>query len=239
MCPYEMQAYCINLVRNPERRASAQAEFDREGLDVAFFRATDGKAEAPEGLMITKSEWGCADSHIRVWRDMVEKGHEMALVFEDDISLVPNFNLKLREIVAELPDDWDYVNLDPNGFYTVDVKQFSSRLMKGLSLATSAYIIRHKCAKQWAEWDSTLMKVQVDSFITQCPVQYFHVREPIARQDQKHTSEIGGLTTVRTMDWHVFMKRWGLITAVLIIFAILYTITNKISIPSKYFKMCI
>ena len=234
-----MQAYCINLVRNPERRASAQAEFDREGLDVAFFRATDGKAEAPEGLMITKSEWGCADSHIRVWRDMVENGHEMALVFEDDISLVPNFNLKLREIMAELPNDWDYVNLDPNGFYTVDVKQFSSRLVKGLSLATSAYIIRHKCAKQWAEWDSTLMKVQVDSFITQCPVQYFHVREPIARQDQKHTSEIGGLTTVRTMDWHVFMKRWGLITAVLIIFAILYTITNKISIPSKYFKMCI
>jgi len=226
MCPYEMQAYCINLERNPERHATAQAEFEREGLDVEFFRGTDGKAEAPDGLFITKSEWGCADSHIRVWRDMVENGHEMALVFEDDISLSPNFNLKLREIMAELPDDWDYVNLDPNGFYTVDVKQFSSRLMKGLSLATSAYLIRHKCAKQWAAWDSTLMKVQVDSFITQCPVQYFHVREPIARQDQKHTSEIGGLTTVRTMDWHVFMRRWGLIVAFLIIFAILYTISK-------------
>ena len=211
-----MQAYCINLARNPERRAAAQAEFEREGLDVTFFRATDGKAEAPEGLLITKSEWGCADSHIRVWRDMVENGHEMALVFEDDISLSPNFNLKLREIMAELPDDWDYVNLDPNGFYTVDVKQFSSRLMKGLSLATSAYLIRHKCAKQWAAWDSTLMKVQVDSFITQCPVQYFHVSEPIARQDQQHTSQIGGLLTVRTMDWQVFMNRWGLLIAFLI-----------------------
>jgi GR25 family glycosyltransferase involved in LPS biosynthesis len=211
-----MQTYCINLARNPERRVSAQTEFEREGLDVTFFRATDGKAEAPEGLLITKSEWGCADSHIRVWRDMVENGHEMALVFEDDISLVPNFNLKLREIMAELPEDWDYVNLDPNGFYTVDVRQFSSRLMKGLSLATSAYLIRHKCAKQWAEWDSTLMKVQVDSFITQCPVQYFHVRERLAWQDQKHTSEIGGLTTFRTMDWHVFMRRWGLIIAFLL-----------------------
>lgn len=211
-----MQAYCINLERNPERRESAQAEFAREGLAVTFFRATDGKAEAPEGLLITKSEWGCADSHIRVWKDMVENGHEMALVFEDDISLVPNFNLKLQEVLKELPEDWDYVNLDPNGFYTVDVKQFSSRLMKGLSLATSAYLIRHKCAKQWAEWDSTLMKVQVDSFITQCPVQYFHVRERLAWQDQKHTSEIGGLTTFRTMDWHVFMRRWGLLVIFLI-----------------------
>ena len=211
-----MQAYCINLERNPERRESAQAEFAHEGLAVTFFRATDGKAEAPEGLLITKSEWGCADSHIRVWKDMVENGHEMALVFEDDISLVPNFNLKLQEVLKELPDDWDYVNLDPNGFYTVDVKQFSSLLMKGLSLATSAYLIRHKCAKQWAEWDSTLMKVQVDSFITQCPVQYFHVRERLAWQDQQHTSQIGGLLTVRTMDWHVFMRRWGLLVIFLI-----------------------
>ena len=36
-----MQAYCINLERNPERRESAQAEFEREGLDVTFFRATE------------------------------------------------------------------------------------------------------------------------------------------------------------------------------------------------------
>ena len=211
-----MQAYCINLERNPERRESARAEFDREGLDVTFFRGTDGKAEAPEKLFITKSEWGCADSHIRVWRDMVEKGHEMALVFEDDISLAPEFQKKLLEIMAELPDDWDYVNLDPNGFYTVDVKQFSSRLMKGLSLGASAYLIRHKCARQWATWDSTLLKVQIDSLITQCPVQYFHAREPIARQDQGHASQIGGLMTTRTMDWQVFMNRWGLIVAFLI-----------------------
>ena len=106
-----MQAYCINLARNPERRAAAQAEFEREGLDVEFFRGTDGKAEAPKGLLITKSEWGCADSHIRVWRDIAEKGYEMALVFEDDISLVPNFTSKLQEVMDELPPDWDFVNL--------------------------------------------------------------------------------------------------------------------------------
>ena len=221
-----MQAYCINLERNPERRAAAQAEFEREGLDVAFFRATDGKAEAPKGLFITESEWGCADSHIRVWRDMVENGHEMALVFEDDISLVPNFTSKLQAVLSELPEDWDYVNLDPNGFYTVDGNQFSSRLVRGLSLGASAYLIRHKCAKQWAVWDSTLLKVQVDSLITQCPVQYFHLREPIARQDQNHASQIGGLMTARTMDWQVFMNRWGLIIAFIIIFAILYTISK-------------
>lgn len=80
-----MHAYCINLERSPDRRESAFQEFEREGLDVEFFRATDGKVEAPNGIYISKSEWGCADSHIRIWRDMVENGYETALIFEDDV----------------------------------------------------------------------------------------------------------------------------------------------------------
>ena len=136
-----MQVYCINLERSPERRESARAEFEREGLNVEFFRATDGKAEAPEKLFITKSEWGCADSHIRVWRDMVQKGHEMALVFEDDISLTPNFVSKLREVMDELPDDWDFVNLGTSPGFHIDIRKYSDRLMIGQALTTHAYII--------------------------------------------------------------------------------------------------
>lgn len=218
-----MQAYCINLERNPERRESVQAEFEREGLDVTFFRATDGKAEAPDGLFITKSEWGCADSHIRVWRDIVENGHEMALVFEDDISLTPNFVSKLQEVIEELPPDWDYVNLDPNDIFTVDLKIISGQLKQGLALSTSAYIISYKCAREWSTWNSKLMKVQIDSFIQQCPVQSFHVVKHLARQNNKHQSQIG-TGMFRTMDWHVFMNRWGLIIAFLIFIVLIWRV---------------
>jgi GR25 family glycosyltransferase involved in LPS biosynthesis len=214
-----MQAYCINLERNPERRENVQGEFEREGLDVAFFRATDGKAEAPEGLFITKSEWGCADSHIRVWRDMVEKGHEMALVFEDDIQLVPNFNSKLQEVMGELPEDWDFVNLDPNDIYRIDYKQFSDHLMSGQALNASAYIISHKCAKQLALWDSNNLKIQFDSLLAQYPIRSFHVRESLGRQNSEQASQIGWPLN-RTMDWQVFMNRWAILIA-FIIFLIL------------------
>jgi GR25 family glycosyltransferase involved in LPS biosynthesis len=219
-----MQAYCINLGRNPERRASAQVEFEREGLNVTFFRATDGKAEAPEDLMITKSEWGCADSHIRVWRDVVENGHEMAMVFEDDISLVPDFNLKLREIMAELPDDWDYVNLGTTDGCHINFRRFSDHLMTGQALNTHAYLISRKCAKKWSDFEPKYLKSQIDVFIMNYPSYNLHVEKPMALQNGD-TSTIGTLFT-RTFDWTFFINRWKVIVGFLIIFAILCIISK-------------
>lgn len=210
-----MHIYCINLERSPDRRESALQEFEREGLNVEFFRATDGKVEAPNEIYISKSEWGCADSHIRVWRDMVENGYETALIFEDDVKLNPGFIEKLDEIMIELPDDWDFVNLDPNEFYTFNSKKFSSHLTRGFSLGMSAYIINSKCAREWSKWNSKLMKVQIDSFVQQYPVQSFHVFKKLAKQNSDFVSEIGP-SFKRTMDWNVFMNKWGLLIAFLI-----------------------
>ena len=48
-----MEAYCINLERSPERRLQAQALFEREGLDVRFFRATDWNFQVSKwGLLV-------------------------------------------------------------------------------------------------------------------------------------------------------------------------------------------
>lgn len=207
-----MQAYCINLDRNPERRESARAEFEREGLDVTFFRATDGKSEAPEGLFITKSEWGCADSHIRVWRDIVEKGHEMALVFEDDISLVPNFSSKLQEVMEELPPDWDFVNLGTTPGLYIDHRRYSEHLMTGQALNAHAYLISRKCAKKWSDFDAKYLKTQFDVFIMNYPSYNFYIEKPLALQNGD-TSSIG---VSRTFDWTFFINRWGLIVAFLI-----------------------
>jgi hypothetical protein len=211
-----MQVYCINLERNPERREMVQAEFEREGLDVTFFRATDGKVEAPEKLFISKSEWGCADSHIRVWRDIVEKGHEMALVFEDDITLVPNFTSKLQEVMDELPPDWDFVNLGTTMGSHIDKRKYSENLMVGQALMAHAYLIRHKCAQKWSLWESKYLHNPIDIFFMYYPSNNFHVpvKKPLALQNG-NTSTIGGEFS-RTIDWTFFLNRWGLLVAFLI-----------------------
>jgi GR25 family glycosyltransferase involved in LPS biosynthesis len=209
-----MQAYCINLERSPERREIVQAEFEREGLDVTFFRATDGKVEAPDGLFITKSEWGCADSHIRVWRDMVENGHEMAIVFEDDITLSPNFTSKLHDILDELPNDWDYVNIGTTDGVYINFRKYSENLVVGQALNTHAYIISLKCAKMWAQWDPKYLKNQIDVFIVNYPSNNFHV--PVALALQKGGASDIGSHLSRTFDWNFFIHKWGLVVAALI-----------------------
>jgi len=200
--------YCINLERSPERRLQAQAEFDEAGLEVEFFRATDGKVEAPEGLFITKSEWGCADSHIRIWRDMIENGYETALVFEDDIKLDPNFSEKLQDVLAELPPDWDYVNLGATDEVRINYKRFSDHLMVGQSLNAHAYLISAKCANKWSDFDPKFFKCQFDVFISNYPSNNFHVEKALAVQ--RGESTIGGGMN-RTHDWTFFIHKWGIV----------------------------
>jgi GR25 family glycosyltransferase involved in LPS biosynthesis len=199
----------------------ARAEFEREGLDVEFFRATDGKAEAPEALFIPKSEWGCADSHIRVWRDMVENGHEMALVFEDDITLIPNFTSKLQEVMDELPPDWDFVNLGTTPGSYVDHHRYSEHLMVGKALMLHGYIINLKCAKKWAVWESKYLRKAIDVFVMYYPSNNFHVIEPLAIQNGNETT-IGGLNdSERTWDWNLVIEQWGLLAAFIIVIFLL------------------
>jgi GR25 family glycosyltransferase involved in LPS biosynthesis len=200
--------YCINLERSPDRRQTAAAQFARENLQVEFFKATDGRTEAPKGLHITKTEWGCADSHIRIWKDIVEKGYLAALVFEDDIELTPNFISKLENLIPELNEipEWDFINLGPNDFWRQDGRRVTTNLTTGQALSAHAYIISLKCAQQWSKWDSTKLRVQVDSLMSQYPVNVYHVREPLARP----TNVPSTISTFeRTWDWQFIGAHWG------------------------------
>jgi GR25 family glycosyltransferase involved in LPS biosynthesis len=215
-----MHAYCINLERSPERRLQAQSEFEREGLDVEFFQATDGKVEAPDGLFITKSEWGCADSHIRVWKDIIHNGYETALVFEDDIQLVPDFKDKLEQILSELPPDWDYVNIGTTDQLNINFKRFSENLMIGQALNTHAYIIHNRCARKWSDFQAKYFKSQFDVFIANYPSKNFHVEKGIAVQGSGQSVIGGGLN--RTYDWTFFVNKWGFWFVIAVVLILLY-----------------
>ena len=57
-------------------------------------------------------EIGCFMSHYHVWRDVLEKGHERVLVFEDDIRFRVNFRNNVKSMLNDLMQyqpDWDLV----------------------------------------------------------------------------------------------------------------------------------
>jgi len=212
--------YCINLERSVDRRRNAQEQFEREGLDVEFFKASDGKLMAPENIFISKSEWGCADSHVRIWRDIISNEYETALVFEDDITLSTDFVPKLDQILQELPPDWDFVNIGADSTLSISLRKHSKNIHVGKSLLTHAYLIRLTCARKWAGMDPAHLKDGgVDSFIANYPSNNLFVSEPIARQKAALVSTIGWS---RTHDYSFWVHKLSLVIIAVLVLLVLY-----------------
>jgi GR25 family glycosyltransferase involved in LPS biosynthesis len=177
-----MHTYCINLEHRNDRRDEAQLEFDREGVDVEFFRATNGRKESPTGLYISEPEYGCAMSHVRVWQDMVEKGYEIALVTEDDVRLIPNFKQKLEDLLLEAADlPWDMINIGP--ICPVVKTTVSENLYEGRTLSTHSYIISLECARKLAVFDPKFYKVGIDFQLNLFPIRILCVYESMSKQE--------------------------------------------------------
>ena len=110
------QVYLINLDRRPDRRRRMEASFDVLGVSAVRTPAVDGKAVADDAFLdahgirmmpdfvepyhdrryLTRGEVGCFLSHYNVWRDVLDKGYDQVIVFEDDIRFEPFFRAKVR-----------------------------------------------------------------------------------------------------------------------------------------------
>ncbi len=112
-----MKTYVINLDRNPERLEFIREQLER--IDVPFERisAVYGKALSPAEMRerfsrlrsfvaskkrMSASEIGCALSHVKIYRKLIEENVPVALVLEDDAVLGPEFAANLREAAAFL-----------------------------------------------------------------------------------------------------------------------------------------
>lgn len=121
------EIYMINLARRTERRERMLHCFDELGLDVQIVDAVDGR-NLSEALLesitflpeyadpyhkrpMTHGEIGCFMSHYIIWQRIVEEGHQIALVLEDDVRFESFFTNKVRQLMDELRTipDWDLV----------------------------------------------------------------------------------------------------------------------------------
>lgn len=186
-----MKAYCLNLRKSTDRKIKMEAQFEREGLEVQFIEAVDARVENPElETEIYIGDWGNLMSHRKVWEDMIENDHKMALVFEDQAKLVTNFSQKLNEI--KLPEKWDVIYL--GALAPVPSGPESTHLKKGKALGTWATLISLECAKKlWAfdpyDW------VSPDVTIASMPLKTFYTKEKLAIRDRT-TPTIGGVNFI-------------------------------------------
>lgn len=155
--------HVINLDSSQDRYAQFMKAAGDSGLQVERWRAINGKAltladsskyNLPRKLYERLKDRkrlgtvGCFLSHSTLLKHLEAQRcapNDIHLVFEDDILLTPNFHTKVHAYVAQLPADWDYLQLN--------VIKPKTRPWKGAihipvcdvdgNYGTGAYAVRH------------------------------------------------------------------------------------------------
>lgn len=116
--------YVISLPGCTERQAFISNQLERQGLSFTWLDGVDGRALSDEdkcrlysedkavrqgGRALSSGEVGCALSHLKAYRTLLESGAEMALVLEDDAALRQDFRTMLEGVVQTV--DWQEMDL--------------------------------------------------------------------------------------------------------------------------------
>jgi GR25 family glycosyltransferase involved in LPS biosynthesis len=190
--------YCINLERRPDRKRSASEQFAIHGIEnVEFIKATDGKLHAPLDIEITPSEWGCADSHIRIWRDILEKGYETVLIFEDDVRIHDGFLENLGFIFQDMKDqEWDFINLGPTPEpFRIEQNWESEYVQKGLSLFLNCYLITKSFAQKLAFINADDLQCAIDTQVINTPLKMYYAKQTLAIQAFQDLNDLKSVAT--------------------------------------------
>lgn len=103
-------SFCISLKSKPERWLRMQSRFDYFNMEVSQWMAStidDINDHFPDHL--NAGQKGCAQSHINIWRHMVNNNIEYALILEDDACFDKDWMNKLRTFDKS---NWDIICLN-------------------------------------------------------------------------------------------------------------------------------
>ena len=114
----EYPTYLINLDSKPDRLEYASTNLTQAGFtDVRRFRAVEPSTMMDNMIdTITfhpprthREPICCSLSHLRVWKRILEEGHDRAVVCEDDLYFVDDWDTQHREYYSETPDDYGFI----------------------------------------------------------------------------------------------------------------------------------
>jgi GR25 family glycosyltransferase involved in LPS biosynthesis len=171
-----MKKFVINLKQRPERLNAffANCPFPRDEVEVVY--GFDGQHPCEEDpreqelfhqnfVFINPGIRGCFLAHLRIYREIVDKGFDYAFIMEDDAIFCDHFLEKFHQVVREIPNDASLVYIGgrfqenflmkscyaiPATEHIVQTKFISWKRWNGVNQdrTTHAYIISNACAKK-------------------------------------------------------------------------------------------
>lgn len=178
----EIPVWIINLKRDTERLQFMQEQMQRLRIDYRVIEAVDGRSLAEDektpysksialrdfGRELTPGEIGCALTHIKIWKLILDEGIEEALILEDDVHI----GMALIEVLKHrdrLPQDYQHINFSTNarqvpfGAFVTDIYRASRHSER--PYLTSAYLLTKTGANKLLDLVSPLY-MPIDNFIT-------------------------------------------------------------------------
>jgi hypothetical protein len=125
---------------------------------------------------------------------MIKKGYETAIIFEDDVFLIPNFKSKLLEVLQDAQGiKWDIIHLGPIMPISKDRHVDGLALYEGNALGAHAYMITLECARKISVFDPELIQVPVDFQLNRFPLKMMCTGEALAKQASIDSEPLVGL----------------------------------------------
>jgi len=121
-----MKTFVINLKRSPDRRANIEKQLQTLEIDYEIIEATDGRELTAEEITnlynekeslkyfkqpLLRDAIACADSHLRVYNQIINDGLAYAFIVEDDVILDPRINDILRDDFLN-KQNFDWLQID-------------------------------------------------------------------------------------------------------------------------------
>ena len=155
-----MQIYLINLDKDTDRLAAADAQLRKYGIEYSRESACYAK-ELPEtermshvnqfrwwcvvGRKIEMGEIGCAVSHYRIMQRMVKQKIPFVCILEDDVIIRPNFKKSINKVEKWITPSLPQVVLLSN--HTDEPEDVDEIKAVNRGLCTEAYILTLAAAK--------------------------------------------------------------------------------------------
>lgn len=196
--------YTVNLARDSSKKLYMRSMAEEFGLTLEFIDAVAGtdltdqelnsfydasKAIIAIGRVMSLSEVGCALSHRKIYRHMIDHKIPIAVVFEDDIDLIDNFNEVLSELL-DYPSDWGLLLLGSHiaNSHSTDVKtnvwkrqkvskNYTVAIPAEMAFGTYGYIVTLEAAKSLLELTAVIDK-PIDNFTGNYNISGAHVISP-------------------------------------------------------------
>ncbi|XP_064324435.1 inactive glycosyltransferase 25 family member 3 isoform X3 [Phalacrocorax carbo] len=187
------EVFLINLVRRPDRRQRMLASLQELEIAPRVVDAVDGSTlnssdikvlgvdllpgyyDPYSGRTLTKGEVGCFLSHYNIWKEIVSRGLEQSVVFEDDVRFEAAFPARLQRLMEELEgaqQEWDLIYLgrkQVNMEDEVPVEGVQNLVVAGYSYWTLAYAISRRGAQKLLAVEPLSKMLPVDEFL---PIMY-------------------------------------------------------------------